>query len=100
MPRTTRSVRAPSRCTTRACRPPGPFQTLDPADLRREVETNLLGVLLTARRSLGTRFGLQRHMGVMTPNDVARAVVLAVTTPPGVFVGTIEVQPTAPATPG
>lgn len=161
---------------------PGPFHTLDPADLRREVETNLLGVLLTARRSIRTmlehgitgdqvflssdavrdgrprmiayaatkagvevaarsltmelegtgircttvrvgptfteflagvepeelgelleywpRFGLQRHMAVMTPDDVARAVVLAVTTPPGVFVGTIEVQPSAPATPG
>jgi NADP-dependent 3-hydroxy acid dehydrogenase YdfG len=45
------------------------------------------------------RFGLQRHSGLMTPDDVARAVVLAVTTPPGVFLGTIEVQPEAPATP-
>ncbi len=41
-------------------------------------------------------FGLQRHGGVMPGDAVARAVVLAVTTPPGVHLDTIEVQPEAP----
>jgi NADP-dependent 3-hydroxy acid dehydrogenase YdfG len=41
-------------------------------------------------------FGNQRHWGVMSPSDVARAVVLAVTTPPGVHLDTIEVVPVAP----
>jgi NAD(P)-dependent dehydrogenase (short-subunit alcohol dehydrogenase family) len=42
------------------------------------------------------RFGLQRHAGIMQPEDVARAVVLAVTTPAGVHLDTIEIQPEAP----
>lgn len=42
------------------------------------------------------RFGLQRHGGVMPAEAVARAVVLAVTTPPGVHLDTLEVQPEAP----
>jgi NAD(P)-dependent dehydrogenase (short-subunit alcohol dehydrogenase family) len=42
------------------------------------------------------QFGLQRHGGVMPAEAVARAVVLAVTTPPGVHLDTIEVQPEAP----
>jgi len=42
------------------------------------------------------RYGLQRHTGVMAGAAVARAVVLAVTTPPGVHLDTIEVQPEAP----
>ena len=41
-------------------------------------------------------FGLQRHGGVMTAETVARAVVLAVTTEPGVVLDVIEVQPEAP----
>ncbi|MBW2230873.1 MAG: SDR family NAD(P)-dependent oxidoreductase [Deltaproteobacteria bacterium] len=41
-------------------------------------------------------FGLQRHNGVMPADAVARAVVLALTTPPGVHLDTIEVQPEAP----
>jgi NADP-dependent 3-hydroxy acid dehydrogenase YdfG len=41
-------------------------------------------------------FGNQRHWGVMDPSDVARAVVLAVTTPPGAHLDTIEVVPVAP----
>jgi len=41
-------------------------------------------------------FGLQRHFGVMPSEAVARAVKLAVTTPPGVMLDTIEVQPEAP----
>lgn len=45
------------------------------------------------------RFGNQRHWGVMDPSDVARAVVLAVTTPPDVHLDTIEVVPVAPPTP-
>jgi NADP-dependent 3-hydroxy acid dehydrogenase YdfG len=42
------------------------------------------------------RFGLQRHAGVLDPSAVARAVVTAVTAPPGVHFDTIEVQPEAP----
>ncbi|HEY8217359.1 MAG TPA: SDR family NAD(P)-dependent oxidoreductase [Acidimicrobiia bacterium] len=42
------------------------------------------------------RFGLQRHAGVLEPEAIARAVVNAVTAPPGVLLDTIEVQPEAP----
>jgi NADP-dependent 3-hydroxy acid dehydrogenase YdfG len=42
------------------------------------------------------RFGLQRHLAMMPAESVARAVVLAVTTPKGTHLGTIEVQPEAP----
>ena len=45
------------------------------------------------------RFGLQRHMEFMSPDQVARAVVLAVTTPRGVNLDTIEIQPEAPREP-
>lgn len=41
-------------------------------------------------------YGLQRHGGVMPGEAVARAVVLAVTTQPGVHLDTIEVQPESP----
>jgi NADP-dependent 3-hydroxy acid dehydrogenase YdfG len=43
------------------------------------------------------RFGLQRHLAMMPAESVARAVVLAVTTPRGTHLGTIEVQPEAPS---
>jgi NADP-dependent 3-hydroxy acid dehydrogenase YdfG len=158
---------------------PGRFHTIDDDALRREVDTNLLGPMLTSRRAItsmlargdagdlvfissdatrharprmaaysatkagvellarslameleGTgirstivrvgptvtefgaswpvdelqelmeywpRYGLQRHTGYLQPDDVARAVVTAVTAPPGVHVDTIEVQPEAPA---
>jgi NADP-dependent 3-hydroxy acid dehydrogenase YdfG len=42
------------------------------------------------------RFGLQRHAGVLEPDAIARAVVTAVTAPPGVVIDTIEVQPESP----
>jgi NADP-dependent 3-hydroxy acid dehydrogenase YdfG len=42
------------------------------------------------------RFGLQRHAGVLQPDAVARAVVMVVTSPRGVHVDTVEVQPEAP----
>ena len=42
------------------------------------------------------RFGLQRHGGLLEPEAIARAVVTAVTAPPGVVVDTVEVQPEAP----
>lgn len=45
-------------------------------------------------------FGLQRHFGVMPSEAVARAVKLAVTTPRGVMLDTIEVQPEAPLASG
>lgn len=43
-------------------------------------------------------FGLQRHLGVMPGEAVARAVRVAVTTPPGVVFDVLEVQPVAPIT--
>ncbi|MGI8795002.1 MAG: SDR family NAD(P)-dependent oxidoreductase, partial [Acidimicrobiia bacterium] len=43
------------------------------------------------------RYGLQRHAGVLEPAAVARAVVFAVSAPPGVHLDTIEVQPEAPS---
>jgi len=43
------------------------------------------------------RFGVQRHLAMMPAESVARAVVLAVTTPRGTHLGTIEVQPEAPS---
>ncbi len=43
-------------------------------------------------------WGLQRHLGTMPSDAVARAVVVAVTSPPGVIFDTIEVQPEAPVT--
>ena len=45
------------------------------------------------------RYGLQRHGGMIAPEAVARAVVLAATTPAGAVLDTIEVQPTAPIAP-
>jgi NADP-dependent 3-hydroxy acid dehydrogenase YdfG len=41
-------------------------------------------------------YGLQRHAGILQPDDVARAVVTVVTAPAGVHIETIEVQPEAP----
>lgn len=43
-------------------------------------------------------FGLQRHWVTMQPEDVAGAVVTAVTMPPHAHVPEIEVQPVAPTT--
>jgi NADP-dependent 3-hydroxy acid dehydrogenase YdfG len=42
------------------------------------------------------RYGLQRHGTYLRAGDVAKAVVTAVTAPPGVHVDTIELQPEAP----
>ncbi|HEY3724586.1 MAG TPA: SDR family NAD(P)-dependent oxidoreductase [Acidimicrobiia bacterium] len=42
------------------------------------------------------RFGIQRHLNTLHPDDIARAVVYAVTSPPGVHVDVVEVQPEAP----
>lgn len=42
------------------------------------------------------KFGVQRHLAMMPPESVARAVVLALTTPRGTQLGCIEVQPEAP----
>ena len=41
-------------------------------------------------------FGLQRHLSAMPVDAVARAVVVAVTSPPGIHYHTIELQPEAP----
>jgi NADP-dependent 3-hydroxy acid dehydrogenase YdfG len=42
------------------------------------------------------KYGIQRHFNTLHPDDVARAVVYAVTSPPGVHLDLIEVQPEAP----
>ncbi|MCU1428215.1 MAG: hypothetical protein JWL83_2215 [Actinomycetia bacterium] len=42
------------------------------------------------------RFGAQRHWGVLQPEDVATAVVHAVTAPPGAHMSEIEIVPLAP----
>jgi NADP-dependent 3-hydroxy acid dehydrogenase YdfG len=41
-------------------------------------------------------YGIQRHFNTLHPDDVARAVVYAVTSPPGVHIDVLEVQPEAP----
>jgi NAD(P)-dependent dehydrogenase (short-subunit alcohol dehydrogenase family) len=51
---------------------------------------------IDALMSSWPRFGIQRHMNTLHPEDVARAVVHAVTSPPGVRLDLIEVQPEAP----
>ena len=42
------------------------------------------------------RYGIQRHLNTLHPDDIARAVVYAVTSPPGVHIDVVEVQPEAP----
>jgi NAD(P)-dependent dehydrogenase (short-subunit alcohol dehydrogenase family) len=42
-------------------------------------------------------YGVQRHFNTLHPDDVARAVVYAVTSPPGVHIDLLEVQPEAPS---
>jgi NADP-dependent 3-hydroxy acid dehydrogenase YdfG len=51
---------------------------------------------ITELLSFWRHFGLQRHLGVMPGDAVARAVIMAVTTSPGVRLDTIEVQPESP----
>jgi NAD(P)-dependent dehydrogenase (short-subunit alcohol dehydrogenase family) len=43
------------------------------------------------------RFGLQRHWGTLDVANVARAVVMIVTSEPGTWVPLVELQPTPPA---
>jgi NAD(P)-dependent dehydrogenase (short-subunit alcohol dehydrogenase family) len=45
------------------------------------------------------RFGIQRHWNMMQPDDVARAVVTVVTSPPHMWVPIVEVQPNPPVEP-
>ena len=42
------------------------------------------------------QFGLQRHLGLLPADAVARAVVTVVTSPPGVHLPVVEVQPDPP----
>jgi NADP-dependent 3-hydroxy acid dehydrogenase YdfG len=44
-------------------------------------------------------YGVQRHFNTLHPDDIARAVVYAVTSPPGVHIDMLEVQPEAPTEP-
>jgi NADP-dependent 3-hydroxy acid dehydrogenase YdfG len=44
-------------------------------------------------------FGVQRHFNTLHPDDIGRAVVYAVTSPPGVHIDLLEVQPEAPTEP-
>ena len=52
--------------------------------------------LITQLLKRWQHFGLQRHLAMMPGEAVARAVVIAVTTPEGVRIDTLEVQPEAP----
>jgi NADP-dependent 3-hydroxy acid dehydrogenase YdfG len=52
-----------------------------------------------ALMSYWPQYGFQRHMNTLHPEDVARAVVYAVTSPPGVHIDLLEVQPEAPTQP-
>ncbi len=52
--------------------------------------------LITRLVTRWQHFGLQRHLAMMPGEAIGRAVVTAVTTPEGVRVDTIEVQPEAP----
>jgi NADP-dependent 3-hydroxy acid dehydrogenase YdfG len=42
------------------------------------------------------QYGIQRHLNTLHPDDIARAVVYAVTSPPGVHIDLVEVHPEAP----
>jgi NADP-dependent 3-hydroxy acid dehydrogenase YdfG len=55
--------------------------------------------LITDLMKRWQHFGLQRHLAMMPGEAVARAVVTAVTTPEGVRIDTLEVQPEAPREP-
>jgi NADP-dependent 3-hydroxy acid dehydrogenase YdfG len=59
--------------------------------------------LLKARTDYWASFGLrdarmmnQSNLALLTPQDVAREVVRAVTQPRNVWIDTIELQPTSP----
>jgi len=54
---------------------------------------------ITGLMSYWPRFGIQRHFNTLHPDDIARAVVYAVTSPPGVHIDVVEVQPEAPVDP-
>jgi len=55
--------------------------------------------LITELVTRWQHFGLQRHLAMMPGEAIARAVVTAVTTPEGVRIDTLEVQPEAPRDP-
>ena len=59
----------------------------------REIQTGRV----SAAKEQWFRLGLLRHGNVLTPSDVAEAIVAAVTLPPGRRYGHIEVTPTAPS---
>jgi NADP-dependent 3-hydroxy acid dehydrogenase YdfG len=67
---------------------PGPAASEYAANWDPETTVSLLGYW--------PKFGLQRHLAFMPAEAVARAVVMAVTTPQGVCFDTLEVQPVAP----
>ncbi|MFN8036327.1 MAG: SDR family oxidoreductase [Acidimicrobiia bacterium] len=70
---------------------PGPVIT----EFSREWDPDGFDELLRQWR----RFGLQRHLEALAPEDVAAAVVYAVTAPRTVHLDTIEIQPLAPRSP-
>ncbi len=61
-----------------------------------EFHTNWTPDQITHLLKYWKKFGVQRHLAMMPPESVARAVVLALTTPKGTQLGCIEVQPEAP----
>lgn len=52
--------------------------------------------LITGLLEYWQHYGLQRHMGTMPAEAIAQAVVNAVTTPQGIRIDLVEVQPEAP----
>lgn len=67
---------------------PGPTSTEIGNDWDHDTVTTLFADM--------KRFGVARHYGVLTPDDVARAVEAVVSMPRGVHVPLLEVQPEAP----
>ena len=61
-----------------------------------EFHTNWTPDQITHLLKYWKKFGVQRHLAMMPPESVARAVVLALTTPRGTQLGCVEVQPEAP----
>jgi NADP-dependent 3-hydroxy acid dehydrogenase YdfG len=61
-----------------------------------EYASNWGAPLITELVKRWQHFGLQRHLAMMPGEAIAQAVVTAVTTPKGVRIDTLEVQPEAP----
>lgn len=67
---------------------PGPARTEMGSTWDAEIVRNMLGVW--------KRFGILRHHGYLAPESIARAVVTAVTAPPGTHLDLVQVNPEGP----